>query len=285
MYIFMPIQRRKKKKPKAKEKTPAVSQKVTQIVRVNVGDVKPKPRRRRAPAKKPAQPFAFGGGGGGGGGGLAQVVQAPQATQDVLQQSKELREIVNRLQTSPAQLTLLGAEQGGQAEQQILPDDQPVTRGQFRQIMGNVIGYQGGQMALAGERIQALNQAVHAFAPPQAAESESDITITELHDPAHTPSSTLVEPSVSTPMRMGRGKARTAEQNQSDLDAWAASGLTQKDFALQQGISYNTLSKLAAPHGGISSYRTSKGISIKKKKKQQGKASEESDSGDETDFP
>jgi hypothetical protein len=147
MYIFMPIQRRKKKKPKAKEKTPAVSQKVTQIVRVNVGDVKPKPRRRRAPAKKKDQPFAFGGGGGGGGGGgLAQVVQAPQATQEVLQQSKELREIVNRLQTSPAQQTLRGAEQGGQAEQQIASADQPVTRGQFREIMGNVIGYQGEQM-------------------------------------------------------------------------------------------------------------------------------------------
>jgi hypothetical protein len=83
-------------------------------------------------------------------------------------------------------------------------------------------------------------------------------------------------------MRMGRGKARTAEQNQSDLDEWAASGLTQKEF--QQGISYNTLATIARPHGGINSYRTSKGISIKKKKKQ-GKASEESDSGDETDFP
>jgi hypothetical protein len=279
----MPIQRRKKKKPKAKEKTPAVSQKVTQIVRVNVGDVKPKPRRRRAPAKKPAQPFAFGGGGGGGGGGLAQVVQAPQATQDVLQQSKELREIVNRLQTSPAQLTLRGAEQGGQAEQQIASADQPVTRGQFKQIMGTVMGYQGEQMNLAGERLEALNQAVHAhLGRPQAAESESDISITELHDLAHTPSSTLVEPSVSTPMRMGRGRARTAEQNQSDLDAWAASGLTQKEFAQQKGISFNTLATIARPHGGINAYRRSKGISTKKKK--QGKASE-SDSGDETDFP
>jgi hypothetical protein len=137
----MPIQKKKKKKPKPKEKTPAVSQKVTQIVRVNVGDVKPKPRRRRAPAKKKDQPFAFGGGGGGG--GLAQVVQAPQATQDVLQQSKELREIVAKLQTSPAQQTLRGSEQGGQAERQIASEDQPVTRGQFRQIMGQVVGYQG----------------------------------------------------------------------------------------------------------------------------------------------
>jgi hypothetical protein len=119
---------------------------------------------------------------------------------------------------------------------------------------------------------------------PQAAESESDISITELHDPAPNFSSTLVEPPVSTPMRMGRGKARTAEQNQNDLDAWAASGLTQKEFAQQKGISYNTLATIARPHGGINSYRISKGISTTKKKKQ-GKASEESDSGDETDFP
>ena len=276
----MPIQKKKKKKPKAKEKTPAVSQKVTQIVRVNVGDVKPKPRRRRAPAKKKEQPFAFG---GGGGGGLAQVVQAPQATQDVLQQSKELREIVNKLQTSPAQQTLMGNERGGQAESQIASADQPVTRGQFRQIMGQVVGYQGEQMNLAGERLEALNQAVHALGrPPPAAESESDISVTELHDPVHTPSSTLVEPSVSTPLRMGRGKARTAEQNQSDLDEWAASGLTQKEYAQQKGISFNTLATIARPHGGINAYRRSKGISTKKKKR--GEKASESDSGDETDF-
>ena len=279
----MPIQKKKKKKPKAKEKTPAVSQKVTQIVRVNVGDVKPKPRRRRAPAKKKDQPFAFGGGGGGGS-GLAQVVSAPSATNEVLQQSKELREIVNRLQTSPAQQTLRGAEQGGQAEQQIASADQPVTRGQFREIMGTVMGYQGEQMNLAGERLEAMNQAIHALGrPPPAAESEADVSITELHDLAHTPSSTLVEPAVSTPMRMGRGKARTAEQNQSDLDEWAASGLTQKEFAQQKGISFNTLATIARPHGGINSYRRSKGISTKKKK--QAKASEDSDSGDDTDFP
>ena len=278
----MPIQKKKKKKPKA-QKTPAVSQKVTQIVRVNVGDVKPKPRRRRAPAKKKEQPFAFGGGGGGGGGGLAQVVSAPSATNEVLQQSKELREIVNRLQTSPAQQTLRGAEQGGQAEQQLASADQPVTRGQFRQIMGQVVGYQGNQMALAGERLEALNQAIHALGKPPAAESESDVSITELHDPAHTPSSTLVEPPVSTPMRIGRGKARTAEQNQNDLDAWAASGLTQREFANKRGISFNTLSTIARAHGGINAYRISKGISTKKK--QQGRASEESDSGNETDFP
>ena len=275
----MPIQK-KKKKPKAKkEKTPAVSQKVTQIVRVNVGDVKPKPRRRRAPAKKPAQPFGFGGGGGGGS-GLVQQVQAPQVTQDVLQQSKELREIVNKLQTSPAQQTLLGSERGGQQERAIMPDEQPVTRGQFTNIMGQFIGHQGEQMTLAGERLEAVRQAVHALAQPT---QEAEVPITELHDPAQNPSSTLVEPAVSTPMRMGRGKARTSEQNQSDLDKWAASGLSQKDFAQQQGISYNTLATIARPHGGINAYRTSKGLSTKKKKR--GKASESSDSGEETDFP
>ncbi len=274
----MPIQKKKKKKPKAqKEKTPAVSQKVTQIVRVNVGDVKPKPRRRRPPAKKQAQPFGFGGGGGGS--GLVQQVQAPQATQDVLQQSKELREIVNKLQTSPAQQTLIGQERGGQQERVIMPDDQPVTRGQFRNIMGQVVGFQGEQMNLAGERLEALNQAVHALAQPT---QEAEAPVTELHDPAQNPSSTLVEPPVTTPMRMGRGKARTAEQNQSDLDKWAASGLSQKEFAQQEGISFNTLATIARPHGGIKAYRRSKGITTKKGG---AKASESSDSGDETDFP
>ena len=276
----MPLQKKKKKKPKAqKEKTPAVNQKVTQIVRVNVGDVKPKPRRRRAPAKKPAQPFGFGGGGGGGS-GLAQVVQAPQATQDVLQQSKELREIVNKLQTSPAQLTLLGSEQGGQSERAIMPDDQPVSRGQFKQIMGEFIGYQGDQMSLAGERLDALNKSIHALSQPP------EPPVTELHEPSPTPTDTIVEPQVTTPIRMGRGKARTAEQNQSDLDKWAASGLSQKDFAQQEGISFNTLATLARPHGGIKAYRLSKGMSVRTKKRG-GRLvmSDTSDSGGETDFP
>ena len=275
----MPLQKKKKKKPKAqKEKTPAVSQKVTQIVRVNVGDVKPKPRRRRAPAKKPAQPFGFGGGGGGS--GLAQVVQAPQATQDVLQQSKELREIVNKLQTSPAQMTFLGSEQGGQSERAIMPDEQPVSRGQFKRIMGEFIGYQGDQMSLAGERLDALNQSIHALSQPP------EPPVTELHDPAPTPTDTIVEPSVTTPIRMGRGKARTAEQNQSDLDKWAASGLSQKDFAQQEGISFNTLATLARPHGGIKAYRLSKGMSVRTKKRG-GRLvmSDTGESGDETDFP
>lgn len=276
----MPLQKKKKKKPKAqKEKTPAVSQKVTQIVRVNVGDVKPKPRRRRVPAKKKEQPFNFGGGGGGGGSGLAQVVQAPQATQDVLQQSKELRQIVNKLQTSPAQLTLMGSEQGGQSERAIMPDDQPVSRGQFKQIMGEFIGYQGDQMSLAGERLDALNQSIHALSNPAE-------PVTELHEPPPAPVETIVEPSVSTPIRMGRGKARTDEQNQADLDKWAASGLSQKDFAQQEGISFNTLATLARPHGGIKSYRLSKGMSVKTRKRGgRPVMSDTSDSGGETDFP
>ena len=189
----MPLQKKKKKKPaKEKSKTPAVSQKVTQIVRVNVGDVKPKPRRRRAPAKKKEQPFGFG---GGGGSGLAQVVQAPQATQDVLQQSKELREIVNKLQTSPAQQTLRGSEQGGQSERAIAPDDMPVSRGQFRGIMGEFMGYQGEQLSLAGERMEALNKAIHALSNP------AEPVVTELNTPSPTPVDTIIEPQVTLPQR------------------------------------------------------------------------------------
>ncbi len=192
----MPLQRRRKKKekPKEKSKTPAVSQKVTQIVRVNVGDVKPKPRRRRAPAKKKEQPFGFG---GGGGSGLAQVVQAPQATQDVLQQSKELREIVNKLQTSPAQQTLRGSEQGGQSDRTIEPDDMPVSRGQFRGIMGEFMGYQGEQLSLAGERMEALNKAIHALSNP------AEPVVTELNTPSPTPVDTIIEPQVTLPQRRG----------------------------------------------------------------------------------
>lgn len=113
----MPLQKKKKKKP-AKAKTPQPTNRITNIVRVNVGDVKPKPRRRR-PAKKKEAAFSFGGGGGGGS-GLAPVVQAPQVTQDVLQESKELRRIVGELKTSPQQQSLLGMEHGGQNETQLL---------------------------------------------------------------------------------------------------------------------------------------------------------------------
>lgn len=115
----MPIQKKKKKKTKSKNaNTPAPTTRITNIVRVNLGDAKPKPRRRR-PAKKKDAPFSFGGGGGGGS-GLAQVVQAPQVTQDVLQESKELRRIVGELKTSPQQQSLLGMEHGGQNETQLL---------------------------------------------------------------------------------------------------------------------------------------------------------------------
>jgi len=115
----MPIQKKKKKKTKPKNaNTPSPTTRITNIVRVNLGDAKPKPRRRR-PAKKKDAPFSFGGGGGGGS-GLAPVVQAPQVTQDVLQESKELRRIVGELKTSPQQQSLLGMEHGGQNETQLL---------------------------------------------------------------------------------------------------------------------------------------------------------------------
>jgi len=44
------------------------------------------------------------------------------------------------------------------------------------------------------------------------------------------------------------------KQNQGDLDKWAASGLSQKDFAIPEGLSFNTLATHARPHGGIKSY-------------------------------
>ena len=119
----MPIQKKKKKKPKAKEKTPAVSQKVSQVVKINIGDVKVKPRRKAA--RKPPAGGRVGFPPPPPSSGLVQQVQAPQVTQDVLQQSKELREIVNKLQTSPAQQTLRGQEQGGQPENPLLRDYMP----------------------------------------------------------------------------------------------------------------------------------------------------------------
>jgi len=117
----MPIQKKKKKKPK--EKTSAVSQKVSQVVKINIGDVKVKPRRKAA--RKPPAGGRVGFPPPPPSSGLVQQVQAPQVTQDVLQQSKELREIVNKLQTSPAQQTLRGQEQGGQPENPLLRDYMP----------------------------------------------------------------------------------------------------------------------------------------------------------------
>lgn len=122
MYI-MPIQKAKKKKKKPKEKTSAVSQKVSQVVKINIGDVKVKPRRKVA--RKPPVGGRVGFPPPPPSSGLVQQVQAPQVTQDVLQQSKELREIVNKLQTSPAQQTLRGQEQGGQTENALLRDYMP----------------------------------------------------------------------------------------------------------------------------------------------------------------
>lgn len=131
----MPIQKaKKKKKTKPKnEKTPSPTTKITNIVRVNVGDMKSKPKRRR-PVKKKDAAFSFGGGGGGGS-GLAQVVQAPQVTQDVLQESKELRRIVGELKTSPQQQSLLGMEHGGQNENQLLAAATQQGFGNIAQMM------------------------------------------------------------------------------------------------------------------------------------------------------
>ena len=123
----MPLQKKKKPKKKPKsEKSKVVKdsvqqkQKVSQVVKINIGEMKPKPRRRAAPRKPPAAR--------GGGlppppppSGLVQQVQAPSMTQDVLAQSKELRGIIEKLRTSPAQQTLRGQERGGQSENALDP--------------------------------------------------------------------------------------------------------------------------------------------------------------------
>ncbi len=121
----MPLQKKKKPKKKPKsEKSKVVKdsvqqkQKVSQVVKINIGEMKPKPRRRAAPRKPPA---ARGGGLPPPPPGLAQQVQAPSMTQDVLAQSKELRGIIEKLRTSPAQQTLRGQERGGQSENALDP--------------------------------------------------------------------------------------------------------------------------------------------------------------------
>lgn len=162
----MPLQRRKKKKAVPK-KASGVSQVQNVKVVVNAATA---PRRRRARAKKAAPPFSFG---GGGGGGLAQVVTGPSVSQDVLQQSQELKQTLAMLQAGPLRNNAVLGEIG-QIEKPLLADDQPVSRAQLKYIMGSVIeqqtlqnearGRQGEQYrALAGQQLDILNRSIHSL--------------------------------------------------------------------------------------------------------------------------
>ena len=179
----MPLQRRKKKKKAPPNKTSGMSQVQNVKVVVNAAGTAPR-RRRRAPAKKKDAGFSF----GGGGAGLAQVVSAPSVTQDVLQQSQELRQTLQQLQAGPLRNNAVLGEIG-QIEKPLLPDDQPVSRGQLKFVMGSVIEQQSLQnqamtqgfeqyRALAGKQLEVLEQSVHSLStadrPPDPAMDRSE---------------------------------------------------------------------------------------------------------------
>jgi len=188
-YIYMPLQKRKKRKKAPPKKTGGMSQVQNVKVVVNAGGAAPR-RRRRAPAKKKDAGFSFGGGGGGG--GLAQVVTGPSLSQDVLQQSQELRQTVAMLQAGPQRnKTLLG--EPGQAEVPLIADEMPVSRGQLKFIMGSVIEQQSLQneamtqgfdqyRALAGSQLKVLENSIHSLstnkpAVPEVDRSESPVPL------------------------------------------------------------------------------------------------------------
>jgi hypothetical protein len=293
----MPIQKKKKKKVKPKsEKTPAVSQKVSQVVKINIGDVKPKPRRRAAPRKPPPA-------GGGRGGfppappsGLVQQVQAPQVTQDVLQQSKELREIVNKLQTSPAQQTLRGQEAGGQPENPLNPRAF-VTRQELDDRSEMNLQRQAAAQFNIYQKIRDVERGLlESYAMEEARRDEdmSDIssqtsglndsfTMAEtvktrhshaldpgipeaqaaaLHEPEEPPVAQLV-PGAGR----GRGAGLTEEQRQMIRDDIVASGMTVNEYNLSGrnpigtgAISRNTLNSLFRGGGGLKGYKERQGI-------------------------
>jgi len=164
----MPLQRRKKKKKAPPKKTSGMSQVQNVKVVVNAATA---PRRRRARAKKAGAPVSFG---GGGGGGLAQVVTGPSVSQDVLQQSQELRQTLAMLQAGPMRNNAVLGEIG-QIEKPLLADDQPVSRAQLKYIMGSVIEQQtllqnearpqGFEQyrALAGQQLNILDRSIHSL--------------------------------------------------------------------------------------------------------------------------
>ena len=191
----MPLQKRKKKKKAPPKKSGGMSQ--VQNVKVVVNATPTPRRRRRAPAKKKEQLFSFGGGGGGGA-GLSQVVSAPSLTQDVLQQSQELRQTIQQIQAvqpgqRPGNNTIMG--EPGQPENPLSPDQLPVTRAQLKQVFGSVIVHQQRQgeamtqgfeeyKALAGSQLRALDESIYnlttskAEAPPVARSESPEPLIT-----------------------------------------------------------------------------------------------------------
>ena len=279
----MPLQKKKKKKPtKDKTKNPAVSQKVSQVVKINIGDVKPKPRRRAAPRKPPA---------GGRGGfppappsGLTQVVQAPQVTQDVLQQSKELREIVNKLQTSPAQQTLRGQEAGGQPENMLrdfVPRTEMVRRDkdiydrirQSEQTFGEEISMAMAEAAdREGDRqddVSDISSQTGSLAGFTMAETVKPLPHgLDPNIPEAEARSVVFEdqaPPVGS-LRSGRGAGLNEDQREQIRRDFVASGMSANAYNMSgrnptgpRPISTNTLASLFRDFGGVKGYKERQG--------------------------
>lgn len=257
----MPLQKRKKKKKAPPKKSGGMSQ--VQNVKVVVNATPTPRRRRRAPAKKKEQLFSFGGGGGGG--GLAQVVSAPSLTQDVLQQSQELRQTIQQIQAvqpgqRPGNNTMLG--EPGQPENPLSPDQLPVTRAQLKQVFGSVIVHQQRQgeamtqgfeeyKALAGSQLRALDDSIYSLttnkaeAPP-VARSQSRETIIQSRSSSPDPASGgggAAEAS-PTPTKRGRGPSFPQATKDRVWRAWNENRQLPKgkqkslaELALEEGMS------------------------------------------------
>ena len=258
----MPLQKRKKKKKAPPKKTGGVSQVQNVKVVVNAGGGPAPRRRRRAPAKKKEAPFSF----GGGGGGLAQVVQPPSVTQDVLQQSQELRQTLQKLQAGPLRNNAVLGEIG-QIERPLLPDDQPVSRGQLKFVMGSVIEQQSLQnqamtqgfeqyRALAGKQLEVLEQSVHSLStadrPPEQAMARSESPVPLVPQPSpRGRSPTVREASTAAeagtpPPTSRRAPARAPDVNDQIYQRHVARqpGESNADLARLAGVSKATYEKI-----------------------------------------
>lgn len=266
----MPLQKRKKKKKAPPKKSGGMSQVQNVKVVVNAG---PARRKRRAPAKKKDQGFAFGGGGGGGA-GLAQVAYAPSLTQDVLQQSQELRQTIQQIQAvqpgqRPGNNTIMG--EPGQPENPLVPDQLPVTRAQLKGIISGVIVHQQRQgeamtqdfqqyKALAGSQLRALNESMHSLTTtkaeaPSVARSESREPLVESRSPSPDPVSGgggAAEAS-PTPETVKRGRAPNFPQATRDrvYRAWdenrqlpKGKQKSQAELALEENMSTTQFSNI-----------------------------------------
>lgn len=256
----MPLQKRKKKKKTPPKKSGGMSQ--VQNVKVVVNAAPAPRKRRRAPAKKKDQGFAFGGGGGGGA-GLAQVTYAPSLTQDVLQQSQELRQTIQQIQAvqpgqRPGNNTILG--EPGQPENPLAPDQLPVTRAQLKQVFGSVIVHQQRQgeamtkgfeeyKALAGSQLRALDDSIYNLttskaAEPSVARSESREPLVQSRSPSPVPASGGGG-AAEEPVTVKRGRAPNFPQATKDRvwRAWSENRQLPKgkqkslaELALEEGM-------------------------------------------------